>query len=239
MKNNKALYQIIYENITNKINNGTFPVGSLIPSEIELETTFQTSRTPVRQALKQLENDGYIYRLQGKGSFVSNRHPAGMWTLMTGFRDQYSQSWKKISVKTLEAKRITTPEIAQKIFINKTEEVIYLKRIRFFNGEPVVHLEHFIAPQFPLDIFTEDPTFLSVGQVLKDKVALDLNEVIEEIEVAIPSSEICSNLKVEPRTPLLKVTRISYDIRKQVVDLNVYYVRTDQWKYVVKFQSEF
>ncbi|WP_394857252.1 GntR family transcriptional regulator [Clostridium paraputrificum] len=43
-----------------------------IPSEKEICDMYSVSRTTVRLAMAELEKDGFIYRLQGKGSFVSD-----------------------------------------------------------------------------------------------------------------------------------------------------------------------
>lgn len=50
----KPAYQKIYETIKEKIVEGTYLVGDILPSEAELEKMFNVSRTPVRNALKQI-----------------------------------------------------------------------------------------------------------------------------------------------------------------------------------------
>ena len=65
--------EIVREYIKEKIASGVFKVGSRIPTEEELIATLQISRTPIRKALKELCEDGYIYKIQGSGSFVRNK----------------------------------------------------------------------------------------------------------------------------------------------------------------------
>ena len=45
-----ALYQQVSEDLLRKISSGKLPVGSLLPTEIELMQTYQTSRNTVRAA---------------------------------------------------------------------------------------------------------------------------------------------------------------------------------------------
>ena len=53
-----------------RIHSGTWPNGSSIPSEKELCAEFDVARGTVRQALANLEAEGYLSREQGRGTFV-------------------------------------------------------------------------------------------------------------------------------------------------------------------------
>lgn len=66
-KNHKPLYDQLRELILNKIVNGEYAVLSQIPSENEFAEQFGVSRITVRQALNQLQLEGYILRCQVKG----------------------------------------------------------------------------------------------------------------------------------------------------------------------------
>ena len=57
--------------IIEKIRNGEFPDGSLLPSEEEITKTFCASRNTVRKAFKYLSEDGIIVKHQGRNSSVN------------------------------------------------------------------------------------------------------------------------------------------------------------------------
>ena len=67
----QASLRSIKELILNKIVNGEYAVLSQIPSENEFAEEFGVSRITVRQALNQLQLEGYIFKVPGKGTFVS------------------------------------------------------------------------------------------------------------------------------------------------------------------------
>ena len=67
----KPKYLILKEQIVHRIREGGYPPGKLIPSEAEFSAEFTISRNTVRQALKELETEGYLFRKRGKGTIVT------------------------------------------------------------------------------------------------------------------------------------------------------------------------
>lgn len=63
-------YEKIYNSLLISIQNGELPLNSCLLSEQQLCDNFNTSRVTVRKALHKLETDGYIRKVQGKGSIV-------------------------------------------------------------------------------------------------------------------------------------------------------------------------
>ncbi|MBQ6470439.1 MAG: GntR family transcriptional regulator [Victivallales bacterium] len=69
-------YRVLKDYVLQKISSGEFAGGTKFTSENQLCAQFGLSRCTVRQALKELENEGYLYRIQGKGTFVRDASPA-------------------------------------------------------------------------------------------------------------------------------------------------------------------
>ena len=67
-------YVTIYEDIANKINSKEWLANDMLPSENELAVEFDTSRETVRKALNLLAQNGYIHKIQGKGSMILDVH---------------------------------------------------------------------------------------------------------------------------------------------------------------------
>jgi len=75
-KKNKPLYIQIREYIKNQIELGVLKPEDQIPTETDLTNQFQVSRITIKMALRHLVDEGLIYRVAGKGSFVSSpKHP--------------------------------------------------------------------------------------------------------------------------------------------------------------------
>lgn len=68
-------YAKIQNYIREQIQNGTYTVGSKIPSESELAQMFSVSRVTANKALKELAVLGILERVRGQGSFVASTSP--------------------------------------------------------------------------------------------------------------------------------------------------------------------
>ena len=61
----------IYDTLKGDIENNLYSFGSALPSERTLAEKYFVSRTTVRNAIEQLVHDGLLYKIQGKGTYVS------------------------------------------------------------------------------------------------------------------------------------------------------------------------
>ncbi|RED57928.1 GntR family transcriptional regulator [Cohnella phaseoli] len=67
----KPLYHQIRQYVTDQINQGIWKAGDRLPSEAELAKQFGASRVTIKTAISELIDNNAIYRVQGKGTFVS------------------------------------------------------------------------------------------------------------------------------------------------------------------------
>ncbi len=69
-------YEQVKRSLIGEIEQGLLAPGSVVPSEAELVARFKVSRPTLVRSLQDLVRDGYVYRKQGKGTFVSDRLPS-------------------------------------------------------------------------------------------------------------------------------------------------------------------
>ncbi len=70
MNSSKSKKTIVYENLKKRIITHSLNQGDPLNESI-LSKELKTSKTPVREALQQLEKEGFVENIPGKGSFVS------------------------------------------------------------------------------------------------------------------------------------------------------------------------
>ena len=66
----KPLWSQLYDELLERIQNGTYKEGEMLPTEMEVMSEFGVSRMTVRQAMNKLISDEYIKRMRGKGTIV-------------------------------------------------------------------------------------------------------------------------------------------------------------------------
>lgn len=80
------VYAFIKRELKNRIENGELGEGARIPSEAELARHYGVSRNPTRQALRDLELEGYLARIPGRGSFVAPKAQRQQLFKLDGWR---------------------------------------------------------------------------------------------------------------------------------------------------------
>ena len=112
-------------------------VGDAIPSERLLCERFGVSRMTVRQAVDALVVDGLLEREQGRGTFVA---PAklDLEVRLSSFGEEMRRRGMEPSSKVLAADEAgAAPDIADALEMLPGEQVFYLHRVRYADGEPM------------------------------------------------------------------------------------------------------
>ena len=68
----KVKYETVKQTLRNEIIDGKYKINEKLPTESELMKRFDVSRYTIRRAVGDLENEHYIYRIQGGGMFVQD-----------------------------------------------------------------------------------------------------------------------------------------------------------------------
>ena len=140
------LYFQLKKLILDEIKNGSYKMGSQIPTEKEISDAFQLSRTTVRQAITELVQEGWLYRIKSKGTFVSQpKINQDFIKRLESFNDQISRLGMVSSTVVLELKTVkANTTVAASLNIPENSSVIYLHRKRLADDEPIVTIETYL-----------------------------------------------------------------------------------------------
>src|SRR3989337_936509 len=147
----QKLYVQMFSIIKEKIENREWPVGSQIPTEDELCKTYDVSKATIRMGIADLVRNGYLKKLQGKGTFVKHSIPDLGITMKTKLtEDMFGEGVS--ARKELLVKGIKVPPDEVKAYLKTEGDIYYILCKRVVNGEPAYLEESFIPPQNVPDI---------------------------------------------------------------------------------------
>lgn len=229
---NIPLYCQLKNIILEKIESGEYREDTKIPSEQELCEQYNISRPTVRQAINELTNNGYLYKLKGKGTFVSKQKSCISIKDYTGFTDSILDSpepEKKevISVTTVNAKDFGK---LREVFGLKTDNALFtcIVYLNTSNSE-VYSLSSSYIPQslFPdigEDVRNKKPSY----EILRGKYPLVPYTSKSTLEVDYANSEDAPKLQVQPGQALITVYNVLYSKSGQPVEYVISKYRADK-----------
>ncbi|SHE80535.1 GntR family transcriptional regulator [Marinitoga hydrogenitolerans DSM 16785] len=207
------LYYQIKEQLKNYIELNKLPAHTLLPTEDELSKKYSVSRLTVRNAMKELINEGIIYRIQGKGTFVSEKKLITDLTSLKGFNDEMESIGKKTKAKVLFNGFILPDAKVVKIFkLKKNQKVLLLSRIRFEGNIPrAIENAYLNISAYPelIEIKEKDMSNLSLYKLLKDKFQIFPTHAKEEIEIIHANKKISKILNIKENDCVLSIIRLT------------------------------
>jgi DNA-binding GntR family transcriptional regulator len=177
----------IREEVRDRIRDGRFSDGVRLPAEVELATSLGVSRTTVREALLQLEQEGLLIRRHGHGTFV--RSPSrlrGSLNTNLSATEVIRSHGMEPGTSHARVERQRAPDgVAERLKLEPDAEVIRLERVRTADGRPVI----FTIDMMPSRLFEQagvDPeALLDPGLSLYQLYAQRLGQSITDGQAAI------------------------------------------------------
>lgn len=204
-----------------------------MPSERQLVQLFNVSRSTVRLALRDLEERGLIYRLHGKGTFVSpvfiKQTNLGK---MYSFTNQMNTEGKKPTTKNISLELKAPPnEIAELLSLSKDEKTYILIRLRFAQDEPLLYSRSFLPAKYFPDLKMSDLNQDSLYGVMKSKYHQISVLAFEDVQAVNLDNQEAKLLHVKPNAASLKIYRKTINDRNIPIEYTQAFARGDKFVY--------
>ncbi|MBS3787165.1 GntR family transcriptional regulator [Candidatus Bipolaricaulota bacterium] len=218
------------------IREGDFSEGDQLPSEKKLARKFDVVRSTVRKALEELEKDGLIKKVHGKGSFVRSEFGNAAFILSRSFTEMAQELGFKAHSKVLNVEVSDAQEpITENYDFSSNEKVITIERVRMADELPIAVENARIKYNCCAGLEDEDLSESSIYQLLAEKYHQPLIELEQFLRAVEASTEQADYLGVSEGSPLLSVVTEGYteegliEVTKSYFDTNVF-----PWKIVNK-----
>ncbi|MEZ0537342.1 GntR family transcriptional regulator [Caldicellulosiruptoraceae bacterium PP1] len=205
-------YEIVLEKIKKFIENDIYKEGDKLPSEIELSRQLGVSRATLREALRILEDEGYIIRRHGIGTFIAPKPilKTGMEELISITTIIEKQGLKAGTKDIVISKGLPNEKEAFMLKLKPNEEIIKVERVRLADNQPIVYC----LDRLPAKLFTKGFNFNieSLFKYLNDVLGIYISYAVSDIvPMKAETNNIYRKLNIDKNDVLLLLDQLHFD----------------------------
>ena len=223
--------------IKKQIEEGRWAPGESIPTERELSKTYELSSGTVKKSLLNLVNEGYLYRIQGKGTFVAGttlrRGSLRYYRLQKDFRDEEII----LTVRLIELNRIKgIPEYNKNLQISINQDLYEMKRLFVFKNKPILYsITYLPCKMFP-DLEKFENNFsgeMTLYQLLEKEYGITTVSNKKLLSTIAVDRETAELLNVSNGKQVLFIEMMSFTYQNKPYECRKTFCLTDEQKLVV------
>lgn len=199
-------YQQLKDLILQRISSGKLKPHDRVPSENELVASMRVSRMTANRALRELTNEGYVERIAGRGTFVSDFRSRSHVLEVQDIADEIQQRGHTHDSEVIKQRRKPARgEIAKALDVERGTDVFHLLLVHFENSVPIQIEDRYVLAEFAPDCLEQDFSRLTPSAYLTSISPLARAE--QSVRAQMPSAAVRSRLKMHDDEAILIVIR--------------------------------
>ena len=226
-------YIEIYNEIVSNIENGNLEVDSKLPSEAQLMDKYSISRDTIRKSLNLLEQNGYIQKSKGKGSFVLDINKFNF--PVSGIRSfkELIESMGKEVITSVEELSLRAPskKTMAKLELSNEDHVWKIVRVRKIDGERIILDKDYFNARF-VPTLTLEVCKDSIYKYIEGELGLKISYAKKEITVQQATEEDKKYLDLGRDNMVVVVKSYTYLEDRSLFQYTESRHRTDKFKFV-------
>ena len=200
------LYYQLKQIILEKLDNGTWKPGDLVPSEQQLQETYGVSRITVRQAFTELTHEGRFERHRGQGTFVANKplvhNPMKRISITELMRQQEIEPEWQIRQRDFVT---PLPNISEALGIRSNSKVYFVDFLLSADEEPIGRHNTYLTKPIAESENVASLSDLELGEFFRALPNRDGIEISRTIQAVPASRGEAKLLKVRAGSPILSI----------------------------------
>jgi GntR family histidine utilization transcriptional repressor len=201
-----APYARVKQHLKDALAAGRWRPGTLMPSEADLVAQFGVSRMTVNRALRELQSEGLVDRVQGVGTFAAGRQRMASTLTIRDLHDEISaRGHRHHAVVKLSRREPASPALADRLGLKAGDDVFHTLIVHHENEVPIQCEDRYVNPACAPGYLDVDFTRTTPTHSLLD-VAPHW-QAQYSIEAAAASAEEARLLGIERHDPCLVVVR--------------------------------
>lgn len=231
------LYYTIKEELIKQIENEEVKPDEAVPSEAQIMKTFNVSRTTARKAVETLLNEGYVYIVRGKGTFVKGKKFSQGILALTSCTEMLREKGFNPEVRVLSGKIVTpSKKIQTRMGLSERDKVFNLERVNYVENVPMNFTNSYLAYKYAEGIEKYDFSSCSVYESLKNIYGIEILDAYRTVEAVLPGKEVARILEIGEESPILKFDAIVYgrqNGKEIIIESYNTYFRSDRSKFEI------
>lgn len=235
------MYWTVAAAVAEDIRAGRYAVDQQLPTEAELQKRFGVSRHTVRQALRELQEQGYVTTHQGVGSRVRAPQPAFRFVHGAEVVDDLLQFSQATRMHVLGQRQLVADEAtAQRLHCAVGEPWLELSVLRSAPGEPrpMGFLLTYLRPEYGGVAALIDDSAQAVFALVEQHYGVVLAEMEQEIASVAVQPPAAQALDVAPGSHGLQVTRRYRDLQGRITQVSQGFYPADRFVHHTKVQIQ-
>ena len=214
-----------------EILSGAFHLGSALPSEAELMCAYRASRNVVRAALDLLRHDGYVTRLQGRGTLVVSRRVVHDFGPDRGIGMDSPGGGQRVTTRFLSiATEVASSTVATRLKMERGSRCVVVDYEVSVDRLPYAVGTSYLFGTAVEGAFEKDLEGDWYGDWTDVLASLGLSTGRLEVQVEVTTADesVADLLSVPLTTPLLRFERLLHDVDGDPIDFGYMRCRADR-----------
>lgn len=231
------LYYQLMDIIIEQIENGIYGDNDKLPSERELCEIHDISRATVRQTIQELEKAGYIYKLHGKGTFVSPKKFEQNLLKFYSFTEEMKKLGKVPSSKVLDFEVININDrLAKKMNKIKDDKAFKFTRLRLADDKPIMVETSYIPYDRFEGITKDDLDKNAMYDIFVDRYNIAFSKAEEMFQPVATRIDEANDLNYQEGLPSMMIERTTYE-GDSIIEYTIGIARGDKFSYRVVLEK--
>ena len=240
LKESLPLYKTLANALAQRIHNGDWAVGSNLPSEAALCSSFEASRHTLRHALQTLESDGLVLRRQGAPTQVISRQKVRRFTqsfnspidILSYPRNTYREN---VVEEFIELDKLLSEMIGGAVG-SSWYHIGGIRKQRD-TEQVIAWTDIYILPQFASLTSEPEHSQVMVFEQIEKKYGTRIDRAEVDVYAVGAPVHIAKKLQLKPHDPCLVIVRRYFDDQDKLFEITFTYHPENKYTYKMEFKS--
>jgi GntR family transcriptional regulator len=229
-------YLQVANTLKSEILEGKFKPGGRLPTELELVSRSKLSRITVRKGIEVLENEGWVVRKQGLGTFVQDAISQDLSKVKT-ITEVLLEQCANPRVRVLKFAAIMASKQVRKIFrLKPRARILHIERVFLDDARPIARLQTYMplalrkhAEALKRDGIPNETTY----SILEKTLGVRIKGATYTLRAARGDRQDTKLLGLKLGDPVLVLERVTYGQSGQPIDFAMFHYHWDRYTFSV------